>query len=177
MAATICSGGSFTSTPADGINGIVPAGTTYTWTTPTVTGGLSGGVAGSGGSISGTLTNPTSSAQSAVYTVTPVSGSCTGTNFTVTVTVNPMPSISAMTANVAADIPSHHHRQILQMVLYLQEPPIHGQHRQLRVVLRVALPEAEAASAIYLLIQQTRHRQRSIQSRQFREPVLAQHLP
>lgn len=89
MNAVACSGASFSVTPADATNGIVPSGTTYSWSIPTVTGGITGGVAASGSSITGTLTNPTGTTQTAIYTVTPVKGSCTGNSFTVTVSVNP----------------------------------------------------------------------------------------
>ena len=44
---------------------------TYTWAAPTVTGGLTGGIADVGASITGTLTNPTNAPQVAIYTVTP----------------------------------------------------------------------------------------------------------
>src|ERR1035437_2504199 len=100
MTSTVCSGTGFTVTPVDGTNGVVPAGTTYTWATPVVTGGVTGGSAQATGqsSISQTLTNPTNTAQTATYTVTPTSGSCTGATFTVTVTVNPKPAITAMTS-------------------------------------------------------------------------------
>ena len=47
--------------------------------------------------ITGTLTNPTNAIQTAIYTVTPTSGSCTGSDFTVTVTVNPKPAVTNMT--------------------------------------------------------------------------------
>ncbi len=88
---TPCTGVGFTVTPQDGINGdIVPVGTTYSWSAPTVTGGLTGGTSGAGAaSITGTLTNPTSSQQVATYIVTPNSAGGNGTPFTVTVTVNP----------------------------------------------------------------------------------------
>ena len=90
-------------TPVNGTDGIVPAGTTYSWPAPVVTGGITGGTIGSGAtSISGTLTNPTSTAQTATYTVTPSSGSCAGTPFTVTVTVNPKPSVNPMTATICS---------------------------------------------------------------------------
>lgn len=90
MTATICSGGSFTSTPVDGTNGIVPPGTNYSWPIPTVTGGITGGQTGSGvASITGTLINPTTAVHTATYTVTPRVGSYTGSAFTLTVTVNP----------------------------------------------------------------------------------------
>jgi hypothetical protein len=105
MTNTVCSGVAFTSTPANVTNGVVPSGTTYSWSAPTVTGGLTGGVSGSAASsISGTLTNPTNSVQTATYTVTPTLGSCSGTTFTVTVTVNPKPSITAMTNTVCSGV-------------------------------------------------------------------------
>lgn len=93
----VCSEGSFSVTPVNGTNGIVPANTNYTWTAPAVTGGVTGGVAGSGTSISGSLTNPTNAPQTATYTVTPITGTCVGSNFTVVVTVNPKPAVNPMT--------------------------------------------------------------------------------
>ncbi|MBN3584106.1 hypothetical protein JYB64_17040 [Algoriphagus aestuarii] len=101
MTATACSGDAFSVTPANSTNGVVPAGTTYSWSAPAVTGGITGGAAGTGATaITGTLTNPTNTAQTATYTVTPTSGSCPGTPFTVTVTVSPKPAISNMTVNL-----------------------------------------------------------------------------
>jgi len=92
----VCSDDEFTVTPTDVTDGEVPAGTTYSWSAPTVTGGLTGGVASTGSptSITGTLINPTNTAQTATYIVTPTSGTCIGANFTVIVTVNPKPAIS-----------------------------------------------------------------------------------
>ena len=80
---SILSGGTFTVTPAG-----VPVGTTYTWTAPIYTGGVTGGSAQAipQSNISGTLTIP-SGTGTATYTVTPASGSCIGATFTVTVTV------------------------------------------------------------------------------------------
>ena len=99
VTATICSGTGFTVTPTDGINGIVPAGTTYSWSAPGGT-GFTGGASGSGASsISGTLTNTTTATVTATYTVTPLSGSCTGTPFTVTVTIYPLPTPSPIYHN------------------------------------------------------------------------------
>jgi hypothetical protein len=97
MTDTVCSEESFTVTPVNGTNGIVPAGTTYTWGVPSVTGGITGGAAGSGNAITGTLTNPTNTAQTATYIVTPSSGGCTGDTFEVPVTVDPEPSIDDLT--------------------------------------------------------------------------------
>jgi hypothetical protein len=83
---------SFSVTPVNGINGIVPAGTTYSWPAPIVTGGMTGGEASSGSptSITGMLTNLTTTLQSATYTVTPTSGGCTGSAFTLKVIVDPI---------------------------------------------------------------------------------------
>jgi hypothetical protein len=93
----ICSATPFSFTPTDGTNGnIVPANTTYAWTTPTVTGGITGGASASGQTnFGGTLTNPTNSQKTATYTVTPTSpvGPCTGDNFTIVVNLNARPVI------------------------------------------------------------------------------------
>ena len=103
MSTSICSGGTFTATPVNGTNGVVPTGTTYSWAAPSVT-GITGTTAGSGASsISGTLTNTTTAPINVVYTVTPSAGTCTtsicsGSTFTLTVTVNPTPTVSNMTA-------------------------------------------------------------------------------
>ena len=94
---TVCSDNIFTITPADNApTVIVPAGTTYSWTAPVVTGGMTGGTAETEeASISGILINPTNTAQTATYTVTPISpaGDCEGIPFTVTITVDPVPSV------------------------------------------------------------------------------------
>ncbi|MFN8298951.1 MAG: PKD-like domain-containing protein [Chitinophagales bacterium] len=105
MSASACSGSAFTVTPVNGTNGSIPSGTTYSWTAPSVSGGITGGAAGSGTSIFGTLTNPTNTAQTATYTVTPTSGSCSGSSFTLTVTVNPKPAITTMTASTCSGVP------------------------------------------------------------------------
>jgi hypothetical protein len=74
MSNTICSGVAFTSAPVNGTNGVVPTGTTYSWSAPTVTGGMAGGLSGTNAaSISGTLTNASATAQTATYTVKRVS--------------------------------------------------------------------------------------------------------
>ena len=103
IATFVCEGGLFTVTPVNGTNGIVPAGTTYSWPSPVVTGGLTGGAAGTNVPIiAGTLTNPTNSIQTATYTVTPASGGCTGSTFTVTVSVNPVPEVNNMTSTTCS---------------------------------------------------------------------------
>jgi hypothetical protein len=98
----ICSATSASTTPSNlgGVNNsdVVPAGTTYTWSAPTVTGvtGMSSGTAASS-FTSGTLVNSTNAAITVVYTVTPTSGSCVGSTFTVSVSVSPKPSIANIT--------------------------------------------------------------------------------
>ncbi len=102
MSVAACSNSPFTLTPVNGTNGIVPAGTTYAWTTPSLPAGLTGGAAGSGSTINGTLTNTTNAPLNATYTVTPTSGSCVGSAFTVTVTVNPSPVIPTQTPTICS---------------------------------------------------------------------------
>ncbi|HPI68642.1 MAG TPA: hypothetical protein PL003_05410, partial [Bacteroidales bacterium] len=102
MSTSACSATAFSGTPVNGTNGVVPAGTTYSWTAPSVPAGLSGGAGGSGGSIIGTLTNTTNGALNATYTVTPTSGSCPGADFDVVVTVNPRPAINDMTGSACS---------------------------------------------------------------------------
>ena len=94
----ICSGLSFSVLPVNGSNGdIVPASTNYTWTV-SVNNNITGqsNVNSGQSSITQTLTNISASVQTLTYTVTPTSpGSpgCTGSNFTITIAVNPRPSI------------------------------------------------------------------------------------
>jgi hypothetical protein len=102
--ATICSGSNFTVSPANGAN-VVPLGTTYTWTVvdnPFILGESNVSVAQA--AISQTLLNMVSTVQSVVYTVTPSSGSCAGSPFTLTASVNALPVVVAITgaSNVCA---------------------------------------------------------------------------
>ena len=89
-ATSTCSGTAFTVSPVNGAPTaatIVPAGTTYGWAAPVVTGGITGGsaVASGAASVSQTLANPTNVNQTATYTVTPTKGTCAGVTFTVNV--------------------------------------------------------------------------------------------
>jgi len=103
MSTSLCSGEGFILTPVHITNGIVPAGTTYSWTFPSVTGGLTGGTTGNMASdISGTLSNPTNTVQTANYSVTPASGSCRGSAFTVTVAVNPRPAVTNIATSICS---------------------------------------------------------------------------
>ena len=87
IAATICSGGSFSITPVDGT---VPFGTNYSWSAPSVA-GIDGAISGTNeiSFSSGTLTNTTTNPIDVVFTVTPTANNCTGASFTITITVNP----------------------------------------------------------------------------------------
>jgi gliding motility-associated-like protein len=105
--ATICSGATFTVTPADGSGNIVPTGTTYTWTVAAnadVTGQSDQATAQA--NISQTLTNTSNAVQTVIYTVTSQAGTapiCTGDEFTVTVTVNPEPTVNALTGQTVCN--------------------------------------------------------------------------
>ena len=101
----ICSGETFNHLPveAGGINGTdsIPANTTYTWTVVDANGLVTGDSNETIGqtSISQTLTNGSNVPQTLVYTVTPTSGdqgNCVGAEFTLTIVVNPTPTISAI---------------------------------------------------------------------------------
>lgn len=86
----ICSGNTFIINPTG-----VPVGTTYSWNTPVYAGSISGGSTQTGQTnISQTLTNTDVASGTATYTVTPVSGTCSGNSFLATVTVfsRPIPS-------------------------------------------------------------------------------------
>jgi hypothetical protein len=90
---TICSGATFTIDPNLIVTNLIPSGTTYTWTTPTVSpiGAITGAIAQTipQSTISQTLINLSTSPATVIYTVTPISGTCVGAPFTITVIVNP----------------------------------------------------------------------------------------
>ncbi|MCE1198017.1 MAG: hypothetical protein LWW85_03520, partial [Marinilabiliales bacterium] len=70
---------------------------TFSWTVGTITGGVTGAAPGTGTSINQVLTNPSDMVAGTVaYIVTPtsVAGSLVGTPYTITVTVNPSPSLT-----------------------------------------------------------------------------------
>lgn len=99
----ICSGNSFAITPDNLSGDTVPVGTTYTWSNPTISsaGSITGGSAQNvqQTTISQTLINTTTSPATVTYTVTPLSGVCTGANFTAVVTVNPAISPNVTSTN------------------------------------------------------------------------------
>ena len=79
-------------------------GTTYTWASSAVA-GITGNTAGSGGSISQVLVNSTSSPVNVIYQVTPTYNGCAGALKSITVTVNPQPTVT-ITNPTAACAPS-----------------------------------------------------------------------
>ena len=94
---TTCSGSTFTISPTNTGGDTVPANTRYTWTVTTPNSNIKGASnQANQNSISQTLYNLTNTAQVITYTVTPTTTGtnvCTGPTFTVTVTVNPKPTI------------------------------------------------------------------------------------
>jgi gliding motility-associated-like protein len=94
----VCSGASFNITPTNGAGNIVPVGITYSWSTPTVPTGITGGAASASNSptsISGLLNNSTNGTLSVTYLVSTYNAGCAGSTFTETVNINPTPNIVA----------------------------------------------------------------------------------
>ncbi|MEY3099322.1 MAG: hypothetical protein RIS63_210, partial [Bacteroidota bacterium] len=102
----ICTGGTFVVNPVNNPpNVIVPNGTTYSWTPVTNT-NIGGAVAGSGSTISGTLTNITSTVQNQVYTIQATAGGCASPNtFNVTVPVYPNVTVNDASITVCNGTP------------------------------------------------------------------------
>ena len=101
--ATICSVDTFSITPGT-IGNTIPTGTQYTWTVPAnanITGEANQTTPQNG--IGQTLVNTTNAPVTAVYTVTPVANGCSGLPFSVTITVNPKPSVTAQTATTCSE--------------------------------------------------------------------------
>jgi gliding motility-associated-like protein len=73
------------------------AGTTYGWTTTTVTNVSGSSTPGTGTPIAQTLSATATTAGTVVYEVTPTAAGCAGTKKTATITVNPRPTITPTT--------------------------------------------------------------------------------
>ncbi|MGE6353299.1 PKD domain-containing protein [Flavobacterium sp. NPDC079362] len=99
----ICSGDAFTILPNNSGSDIVPLETTYTWALPTIS--PSGSITGASAqntqqnAISQRLINTTTGPATVTYVVTPISGNCTGTSFTVVITVNPAITLNDTKSN------------------------------------------------------------------------------
>ncbi|WP_291285572.1 PKD domain-containing protein [Flavobacterium sp.] len=99
----VCSKNSFQVAPVTNTTENVPAGTTYVWSAPVISpaGAVSGASAQSSpqSDISQTLVNNTDSPATVTYTVTPASKTCTGADFTITVTVDPLIEVKEVVKN------------------------------------------------------------------------------
>ena len=99
------SGEAFSVTPKALNGNVVPVGTTYTWSAPTVApaNSITGTSVQSVGqdSISQTLTNNTKAVGTVTYTVTPRSGNCVGAAFKVVVTVYPPINPNVTISNIS----------------------------------------------------------------------------
>jgi large repetitive protein len=93
LTTTTCSGIPFSFSPINGEGFIIPTGTKYTWSAPTINpaGTLTGGSALTipQSVISQTLVNTTSVIATAAYSVIPITNGCAGNPFVIIVTVNP----------------------------------------------------------------------------------------
>ncbi len=88
--AQICSNQLFSHTANSSVGG-----SSFTWVSTVLSGSGSGNATNGSGNIANTLTNGSATTDFVVrYTVTPSSNGCTGTPYTVTVTVKPLPSLS-----------------------------------------------------------------------------------
>lgn len=94
---TVCSATPFSSPLRIPISAVI-----YTWNTPSVTGGLTGGINGTGNRVNGTLINPTNTEQTATYLVTPTIGTCVGPNFTLTMVVSPKTKLPNYTQTICS---------------------------------------------------------------------------
>ncbi|MDY6372986.1 MAG: PKD domain-containing protein [Bacteroidales bacterium] len=98
----VCSGTEFSVSPENGTDGIVPVSTKYTWSTPTLDTGLSGGSASQGeqSTIKDQLTNSTTDVLYATYNVTSKAGDCDGNTFQAKIEVKPVSKIETIEVTV-----------------------------------------------------------------------------
>ena len=93
----ICHNDSYTYSPVNGEDGVVPSGVTYSWAVPASTSPEVSGTSGTDQNefSTGILSNLLSTPETLTYLVTPkiLATGCEGEDFTVTITVNPEPQI------------------------------------------------------------------------------------
>jgi hypothetical protein len=105
MSTVTCSGVAFNISPTNPQNGIVPAGTIYSWEIPAVSNAsLTGGVSGNSiGQVIGTLVNNTNVLQSATYIINAnTANNCIGNSFTAIVYVESKSRITEMSTTVCS---------------------------------------------------------------------------
>ncbi|HRH49205.1 MAG TPA: T9SS type A sorting domain-containing protein, partial [Panacibacter sp.] len=95
---TTCSETIFTVTPDTNTN-TIPAGTTYSWLSPAGSGFTGSTIGNNSVNISNTLKNTTTGVSTAIYSVSPLAGTCMGNSFNVVVTLNPNATVSTLTPN------------------------------------------------------------------------------
>ncbi|MCA6484358.1 MAG: hypothetical protein IM547_03025, partial [Chitinophagaceae bacterium] len=107
LTTTICAGATFTVSPTNGGGNIVPANTTYTWTTANSPAGLTITTTGAGNAITGTISSTSAVPLSASFNVipTPPTGQCGSAAFSVIVTVNPTANINQIFTTTCSGIP------------------------------------------------------------------------
>jgi gliding motility-associated-like protein len=88
---SICSGTTFTTSLT---SSVTTAGTTYSWTSPAVT-GITGHTTSGTGNVNETLVNTSSGPLDVTYTITPSFNGCDGTPVVYTVTVQPVSTITS----------------------------------------------------------------------------------
>jgi hypothetical protein len=100
----VCSSAPISFTATNGGANIVPANTQYTWTIKTDNNAITGQSAQptAQATFTQTLRNTTNTQKTIVYTLTPISGTCAGTPFDLTVQVNPTPEIAAKSATICS---------------------------------------------------------------------------
>ncbi|MDB0011484.1 gliding motility-associated C-terminal domain-containing protein, partial [Crocinitomicaceae bacterium] len=98
-------GVAFNDAAVDGVNGVVPATTDYSWLAPSgvdLPAGITGGLPGSAqADINGILSNSTNGTLAVTYTVTPSNLGCVGTDFRYTVNVYPETTIALTAGSLA----------------------------------------------------------------------------
>lgn len=102
---TICSDGIATISPSNGGGNSIPTGTTYSWGSPSVSGGVTGAmVLSNQPSFSQVLSNPTNVQQTASYNVTASTNGCSASTFSILVYINPKPTIAILSGTSTQSI-------------------------------------------------------------------------
>ncbi|MFN9998981.1 MAG: PKD-like domain-containing protein, partial [bacterium] len=104
MSTTTCNGVTFEVSPKDGVNGIIPNNTKYSWDPPSYNQFIIGGESGTlRDFISGTLFNTSNVTRTVTYTIRPSIPNCGfGPSFTLTVTIHPTAEIREISTTVCS---------------------------------------------------------------------------
>ena len=99
---TVCEGVNFSIGVLSNTTGIIPAGSVYSWSVPSMSSSISGGATGTNTSITGKLFSTATDALTATYLVMPATTNCSGNVFSVTVWVKPTALIQATTLSICS---------------------------------------------------------------------------